>query len=308
MALIIVTMLIIAYKPKPSELDLSHEMAELSRIDTANNFVRNLNTGYIIDASEIAAFRALQALVLSIKDYGYVTNLNDSFSEIFIYGTLNGNTVNIMKGYTLNESLTKISNISLEFLKIKTIFHTDSVKAAIFQDTTTGPEHIGVTFNLSYDVNASIVYWNVSKSFSFVIPVENLYDAYYLKEWGMKIPIIFADYNINYTNSTESLYRFINNTEFIPEPYAPSFLMRLQGNYNASECCGIESAINPNKLGFTKEYDMTYIDFCNASDRCVPDSGSGSLYTIPGITSHSSSLKFYGFKLDARHYVKFGVS
>jgi hypothetical protein len=52
---------------------------------------------------------------------------------------------------------------------------------------------------------------------------------------------------------------------------------------------------------------MTYIDYCNASKRCVPDYGNGSLYIVNGITSDNPNDDYYGFRLDARHYVKFGI-
>ena len=201
----------------------------------------------------------------------------------------------------------KIENISYSFLKIKSNFSMKGIHASLFQNNDTRAKFVGVRFNLSYFIDADVVRWNTTKNFTFFVPIKNIYDPIYIKEWDLKTPIDFVDYQINYSNNISSLKRFINSTDFLEESNAPSFLMRLQGDFNASTCCGIESALYPKKLGLNKMFNMTYIDYCNASNRCVPDSGSGSLYSVKGITSSNPSDDYYGFKLDAQHYIKYGI-
>ena len=311
MALVVVTLLLLTYRPKTIEIDAEKNRIDLVRIDIANNFVGNLNEGYIVNAARVAGYRALRAMCLLVNQTeGYIPDLDSTFSEIFVKGTNHGNPVLGMEDYSLNKTLSKIGNLSEEFLKIKVDFNFSSVEAELFQNNLTGPKQVGLKFSIGYYINATIASWNKTTEFETMVPIEYLYDPIYRAEYGKNKSIIFPTFEVNYTKNQTSLRTFIRKTLFLHSKNikAPDFLMRLQGIAEVSECCGIESALNPKELMFTKMYNMTYIDFCNSTKLlCTPDSGHGSLYPVEGITTYASGTEFYGFMLDATNYVALGV-
>jgi hypothetical protein len=307
-ALLIVSLLLLSFRPRIIEIQSAKTDVHLIRAEIANNYVKNLNGGFIEGSVKVAAYRALQAMMQEVSSSGYLNQINSTFEEIFLNGTLNQVIIPSMNGFTLKESLEEIEYISLDFLKIETTFDKEDINVSITQNNLSGPEHILVLLDLAYYIDSGVAQWNTSRHFEIPVFIEHLYDPLYIEEFNINIPIIFVRNEVNYSEDEISLSSFIEDMNFIKEPFAPSFLMRLEGDFNESKCCGIESPLNPNVLGFTKQHNITYIDFCNVSKRCVPDTGQGTLYSIDGITSTVDTEDYYGFKLDARHFVKYGVS
>ncbi|MBW2988161.1 hypothetical protein DRJ48_02375 [Candidatus Woesearchaeota archaeon] len=317
-SLLIVSIMLLAFKSKPTEIASGRFDAEASRVEVANALVKNINEGFIERLLKVSSYRALNALALYInttKDPIDPSELNDVFKEVLITGNISGKPIDeeigikIMENYTLVDNLRRLEEAAWEGLSIITRFNTTNSNVVVFQSNASGAFNVIVNLTLRYTVLAGTATWNVKKTWSVKVPIEGLYDPLWFKWEGRAIPIEFAEYEVDYAKNWTSLFKFIDNIDYMRQPYGPSYLMRLTGQYNlSSRCCGIESAVNPYYLNFTREYNRTYIDFCFYTvGKCAPYGVNKTLYELENITTHTPNTKFYGFKLDARHYVGFSA-
>ena len=80
---------------------------------------------------------------------------------------------------------------------------------------------------------------------------------------------------------------------------APSFLMRFYDDMSASDCCGIESLVNPDNV---PSKDTVYVDYLYWST--PSDCAGQNLYTAYGIDSEvkfdSGHLSLYNRTVDAQ--------
>ncbi len=319
-SLLIVSILLLTFRPKPGEVQTEILEVEQKRLEIANDLVENINNAFIPRLVTVSAYRALQAMILYMNYSGTydADELNGQFTEVLMTGNLtdNGTTENlddflgskIMGNYTLLRNLRMLEQSVANNLNLNLEFNETSYFGKLYQSKESGERYVLVNLTLHYFLNAFIAQWNITKTWKVQVPIIGLPDPLLMEKTHNKIDINFADYEINYSKDWTSLFRFIDDIDFLKEENAPNFVMRMTGDYLNSECCGYESAINPNFFNFSNEYNLTYIDWCFYSTRCAPYIPNSSLYEITNITSHSKNVKFYGFKLDAYHYAKFDCS
>ncbi|MBI3034589.1 hypothetical protein HYY72_05515 [Candidatus Woesearchaeota archaeon] len=355
-AIMLVTILAVAFSPREHITYKDRIPAVTTRIDIANDYVRMVKYSYLPSAIETSGRNALVALILFENKTTYMPDfdaVNTTFIELMMNGTINGTPIEcylvvptgdpvstppleastctasldpgykVMKDRALLYKLAAIENASMDTLHIKTRFDKNSgnYSVKIYQSNLTGPWKVGVNLSTNYTIDASIAYWNITQDVETTIPIEGLLDPIYLKEAGYNNTIIS-------TNTTQwnlsNLSQFIYDGRYRLLSEAPSFTMRLYHNLSnggltasGSICCGIESAVNPDRLNINKCTRKSYIDWCFYGNKCEPDiSGSpnAKVWNITSITTYPGFLggwpyrQYTGFKLDSAHLSVYNVT
>lgn len=213
------------------------------------------------DALKITSTRSLIALTEEVSNNLFTdeTELQNSFEELTIYGTLNGNTNDYMENSTLlnwTGSITKI----LEDYNSDVNFVIANVMLSQINATT-----IQVSMILNYTVEDSRygLKWNkTNKEFNTLIQVQGLKDPLYTH---------YTDGNYeNIINITQppilssDLIDHATNQNYVVSSNAPSYLQRFIENVPIDEySLGIESLINTplkEQAGFTIK-DVSIVDW-----------------------------------------------
>ncbi len=146
-ALIFLSLLIFS-----SSLLNTYEMREKhfvieTRINTINNFLSDVEQD-IQRAAYISGFRALLEITNHLATTGtYLSNVNQSFNELFLNGTLNNTNSSLMANNTFPDWIEKIKNES-EKVDILVNFSINTV--SISQDN---PWSVRVDLNLELDLS-----------------------------------------------------------------------------------------------------------------------------------------------------------
>ena len=312
MAILVVSVLVLAFSSDVYVTSKNKIPVVKSRVKTADNYLRNLETSYLKTSLYTSSYNALNSIILYIiYEDGFLTDendLNSKFEEILLNGSINGENINtkynikLMEENTFIYRLEDIEKMSQDVLHIKTRFDKDNINAIIFQSNDTGPWQVGVNLTMNYSVDAGIALWNKTKTFSMVISILDFDDPLYLinPNTAQYHKIKATTFNSTQWNIT-TLKLHIANETYRHDENASSYLMRFYNDSSKSLCCGIESMINETLC--EEEIGKSYVDYCFWSDECDPGTGYGvKLYNITGVTTPA-----YPFKLDAYHIAQYNV-
>ncbi len=227
----------------------------------------------------------------------------------------------IMKDKNLTKRLLDMENASLNELRINTSFDKDygKMEFSFFQDNRTGPWQVGVKLGINYTVSAGDVRLGNAENISVVFDITGLPDPLYGVE-SQRTPLDGNAKYTNYFNATNltrwnlsSLYYEAEWRLYKHDSNGSSFLARFLGRNLPSECCGVESIINPYAMtGVNGNVERPYVDWCyylppGEPDRCTPEA-TGALWNVSCITTNIDNTKFYRFALDTYHSVKYNIS
>ncbi len=315
MAILVVSVLVLSFSSDVYVTSKNKIPVLKSRVKTADNYLRNLETSYLETSLYTSSYNALKSIILYINKTGFLDNenaLNAAFKEVMLNGTIDGADISnmgitLMQDNTFIYRLEDIERMSQDVLHITTSFDEDNINTVIFQSDDTGPWQVGVNLTMNYSVDAGIASWNKRETISIIISIIGFDDPLYLINSGYSHQIKETSFNdtewnvdtlkIHITNAT---YRHESNES---TEHSPSYLMRFYNDTLPSLCCGIESMINQTLCNDIT--DKSYVDYCFWSDECNPGTSYGyKLYNITGITTTTPS---YPFKLDAYHIAQYNV-
>lgn len=283
------------------------------RIIKANNLMRNLKTTLVERELKSSSFYAVKQLLQCI-DYQdkFLDDLQADFKEVLVNGTYNNGDLttmcgeDYMDGRTLPIRFSKLTNVSEKELHLPTNLSINNV--IIYQSNFTGYDKFGVRLDFNIKMDADIANWDSNTNVTIILNIADFDDPYYIGNANFINKINFS----NTTNWTTPLvFDHINAMHYVFEEQAPSFLIRFENKTIASECCGIESFINPyeDKLNITTNEPWSYVDYCFYGHNCEGSkSGNKSLWNITGITSQNTTQKFYMFKLEIYHIYKYNLN
>jgi hypothetical protein len=214
------------------------EALQQIRIRAMNDFMKNLEDD-IHRATYISAFRTLLALEDHVS-----TNASKEFREAFFYGTINGTT----EGTILNESTFEVYLSRVQNISKSTGINLD-INVTDVRLTQSNPWSIDV--HLMMNITAVDVKntssWHINKEYVTSLPIDTLKDPLYFRIIGnaspniRKLDVLFL---VNGTNVT-NLKTHIEGVYYINSPYAPSYIMRMEGNNSPDpNGNGIESIVN----------------------------------------------------------------
>ena len=217
-----------------------------TRISTMNMFVNDVERD-VERGAYIAGFRALVALVDEVVSNGeYLTDVDARFNELFFNGTLDGVNSSLLTNNTFTDWISKIEN---EAQKIDLTLNLSLINASLFQDN---PWEVGVEVNIWIFVSdrEKTSFWNKSKSIKSYIELEGFEDPLYPLGTNGIVENRIEETPHSYFVNGADISNLLNHTYsgyYVAFTCAPSFLMRLEGDFGSSEY-GIESLVDISEL------------------------------------------------------------
>lgn len=339
-AILIVSVLFISFLPRQGLTAKGKVTFTESRISTADDFVETVKTSYVPMALRMASYNALNALSEYLKQreasqpgsglFSDYTELNSNFAEVMLNGSIFcemampnrhmpideclGGT--FMDNRNFTQRLRDIENSSKATLQIETAFSRDwysDYNAVLFQNNETGPFQVGVNLTVNFSINSGIAWWNDTERISTVFSFEGIEDPLYSvksqSDLGALYTNVFNQTNLTSWNITNTFWE-IEWRRYRYDKNGSSFISRFTEADGRSECCGIESLINPFVMTAASvgNIEKPYVDWCFFGTRC-PLNQPGLLWNISCVTDNSvAPEKFYRFALDTYHASSYNVT
>ncbi len=219
-----------------------------TRIMTVNEFIKDID----FDSKRviyISAFRSLIALEDHVAQTGeYLDDSEELFRIAFYNGTINGTAVEILENSTYSDYLERLNVISRRIGLAVDINVTD---ITLYHDS---PWSVNVIVSTHVNVTDSrgLARWEFDKDYETSVNLTNIRDPIYSVSTYGRVPNTIRRTNISDSefvvdNETTGLMTHINSSFYHENILAPSFLMRLAGNFSPS-LHGIESLVNLQEL------------------------------------------------------------
>ncbi len=212
------------------------------RIETMNSFLfsieENLQRQLFISGYRIIFL--MEQRIIEKSDY--IDDVETSFPEAFFNGTIenvsNSEVQTLMTGAKFSDIENDIKN---KANKINTDIILKNPSISISQED---PWNVKVTFvvNLTMRDISNLALWNKTEIINAYIPVEGFQDPTYFIE---ELQSVIINKTIYTTFDASNLQAHAQNTYYINNTGAPSFLDRLEGNINIANHNGIESLAVP---------------------------------------------------------------
>ncbi len=330
-AILIIGLLVLTFSTKMDIRIKGHLPVLERRITAVNIFVHDIENTYLermLRISTLSAFNALIANQETSKNYLTREEFDPVFAELAMNGTLgvddNNNKIMILRKYNLNSMLNELAKISKDELHVKASFEPRTLN--VFQNNETGPWNIGINFTINYFVDGDLATWNKSSNIITQFSIIGLEDPLYSysskqnNQGENHKNIIKAD-NFNENWTIENFRLFVRDQTYRYDSKAPSYLLRLINDYNASGCCGIESMINLNIMQDEENRNATFVDYCYWSNICIGEDYGNYIWTLEGDKFSKPNITYYGeerdtqpenefyrFKLDTYHIGRYNLT
>ena len=304
-AITIMAVLILVFKPQ-ADISLQKDTQAIrTRISTIDNYVSDLENRYFETVLRATTHKTILSLIFYINSTGsYLTNLDSAFYEVMLTGKINGVPIDTITGKKImdNNTLTDWNNRIIEAaedtLNVNTTIIVTNV--SVFQIK---PWNMESQLIINFTIKSSVAEWKKGAIISTTIGVEGLHDPYYLvntnKAYTNQIKRSTVEFNQwNIAKVREHLrngtYVYWENSD------APNFLMRFTNTITNSSCCGIESLVNPNKISPSDQRE-SYTEYLFWSHQFA--NNCTQLYNITGLWD-----EFRYFKLDFRHVTLYNIT
>ncbi len=294
-ALLIVAILLAIMYARTLPTGEERSRSVVTRIQAMSDFLSDFH-GDVPRATYIAGFRSLIAIEQYTSQEGvYVTNATPLFIEAFMNGTVDGQPYDILTNSTFGDYLGRVND---EARQQGIALNVTVQDIALNQST---PWSIDVSFLMTVNVTDTrgLARWDYQKWFTTEVSILDLRDPAYSVSTDGKLPNTIRESPYNNSdlvtgNNTANLDDEIQQGYYREDPYAPSYLQRLQGDLNGTSKYGIASIINLDDLnaqGLPVYTDRSTVDAYYFSGR------NATLYC----PTEGSPLPSW-FKLDATHY------
>ncbi|MFH1229851.1 MAG: hypothetical protein V1678_05530 [Candidatus Aenigmatarchaeota archaeon] len=269
------------------------------RIRSMNGFLND----FYDDANDRAIYITTARAFISMDEYissnhAFLTNVSHNFTGLFINGTLGNETMTYMAGATFQDYLDKVK---LNAQSINLNLEANVTNATVEQFS---PWYVNISVNISINLsdNSGVAVWRLNKTLQTKVSIIDLRDPFYTRNCQQAVSIIrrspyqlidlvddTGDIN-DTTKFTDMIERTNHSTYFFASEYAPSFLMRYEGNYSNSTY-GIFSFVDLHYLSNQgcwvtenkSSVDYIYFDWWfNASEYTFKDA---SCHNIPAYES-----------------------
>jgi hypothetical protein len=219
-----------------------------TRVRTINDFIRSIDS----DSKRVIYISGFRSLI-AIEDYvakrgQYINNTAELFKVAFYNGTVNGTKVDVLVNSSYYDYLQKLKviagrlgiNIDLNVTNV-TLYHESPFSIAVI-----------VTAYVNITDQKSVARWEFYKDYSTSVSLVSIRDPVYSVTTLGRVPNPIRINNItdfvdDSNNDTTNLQLLVNNSYYTANPLAPSFLMRLEGNFSNSTY-GIESFVDVTEL------------------------------------------------------------
>jgi hypothetical protein len=244
---IFVTVLVVIYLFQQPQQKREESFILETRITTMNDLLVDISE----DAGRmlyVTTFRALVAMEDNMANSGkFITNVQTTFNELFVNGTINGTVQQIMVNNTYpvwrDRMTAQASKIGVALglsASTPTLAHSSA------WDVTSQ-----FTLTVTMTDSSTGTSWNAAKPISTTIHIEEFEDPVYrLKTSGKVVNNVYKTNITDFVqgNTTTNLQLHTNNSWYREWNAAPSFLQRFEGKLNESSPYGIESIVNLQEL------------------------------------------------------------
>jgi hypothetical protein len=242
-----------------------------TRVQSMNRFLREVDSD-MENAIYIAAFRALISMEDEIATSGvFVNDTQDAFEELFLYGTLGGETAMLMENNTFPYWVVKINE------QANAVGIALSVVVSDVEIYHTSPWNVRAAVNATVNISdsKSTAGWVREKDLFADIDIIGFEDPWYTVYTNNNIVkrINITVYDGNFTgagSNTTNIRDHVEETMYANFTGAPSFLMRFEDDFGPS-AYGIESFVDKGEVGVyhacpteTSSVDSIYWQ-CNSS-------------------------------------------
>jgi hypothetical protein len=242
MTIVILTLFFVSYT---FFSQTSERKAIQNRIETMNSFLFSIEQD-VPRQIHTSGFRIIFLLEKRIIDKGgYITDVNESFQEAFFNGTIEGTTseeiqilMNGVKFSDIQDGINQKANkISAELIFIDPEF---SIKQE-------DPWNVMIELEtkLSLKDLSNLVSWNRTSVFVALVPIEGFEDPIYPIENNNPSTTNKINKTVYASFDSSNVLLHAQNTFYVANSDAPSFLDRLEGKISSSNAQGIESLAVP---------------------------------------------------------------
>lgn len=297
-SLFIVVMIFVFLAYKEYGYTERQEVAE-TRIRTIDGFIKDIDSDS--DRSiYISGFRALIAVEDFVAQSGaYLNNTEEVFRLAFYNGTVNGTTVEILENSSYLDYLDKLKVIAGQ---IGLDIDMNVTDITLYHDSPWSVKVIATT-RINITDQKGLAAWDFTRDYNTSVSLINIRDPVYSVATYGRVPNTIRITNItdfvNSTdNNTDNLMRHINNSYYATNTEAPSFLMRMKGNFSSSPY-GIESIVNIDEM---KLQDANYSSSKSIVDYILFSNISG----YEELACNVDNMPNW-FKIDLNHTSKYEV-
>lgn len=282
------------------------------RINSVDSYVSDLEDRYFETILRATAYKAILSMVHYINSTGsYIQGIDSAFYEISLNGTINGFPIDsvtgkkIMENNTIKNWTDRIAQTSSDTLNVNTTIIVTNMTVS-----QNKPWVIDSSLTLQFAVKSNVAEWkDENLTITTTISVEGFHDPYYIintnRAYANKLKrssIPFDQWNIS------KVREHLRNGTYTENPKAPSFLMRLSNITSSSGCCGVESLVNPNKVGISDQRE-SYVDYLFWTHTYNPVGNCTQVYNITNPSTGSGLWdEFRYFKLDIDHVVGYNIT
>jgi hypothetical protein len=286
-----------------STIELTPLTSSIS-VTTVNAYVKSLEESYLPSFLKIAATKTIYTILCEENRTRSYIPLQSNIFPLEMNGTFAGGATSpcstkFVQNYSMVDFLMRLKNISKTNLNID--LNMSVLSISMYQ---TEPWYLTSEMNVSVIVNNPAASWITNLTITSKIPVDMMDD-----------PVFFVPSQGNYTNlirknersiatirNMSELASHLENMTYYENSYAPSFVMRMAGDLNSSNCCGISSLVNPIKVRFQNNTNQSFVDFLYFTGRYKDCSNGATLYNLMGLDSYP------GFKLDFAHMTAYNLT
>jgi hypothetical protein len=217
------------------------------RILAVNDFIKDIDSD-LERGLYISGFRTLLGLEEYIATTGnHLDDTEPAFNQVFFNRSINGYPITLLDNSSFSDWEERI-NSQAESIGIRVNFTIESLEVKQ-EDPWNVELYTNITM-LVYDATG-MASWNRSKTIHAQIPITGFEDPLYsLNSYGRVANVITPANSTDFVSGTDTtvLLNHLENSLYIESATAPSFLMRLEGNFSTSSCCGIESLVDVDKM------------------------------------------------------------
>ncbi len=213
-----------------------------TRIETVNFFIKDVEKD-LGKGIYITGFRTLLSFNQFIASNGtFIDDINEKFKESFLNGTIEKQSLSLMKDSTFTDWANRISK-EADKIDIKFNFTVNEVKL-----NQSDPWIIEAGVNLTLDIRdkRNTSSWTRNRYLKTKINIIGFEDPLYVINSNGRITNVIVKTNITpfvVSGNVKNLIDHMNSSYYIAHNDSPSFLMRLEGNLGNSSM-GIESLVN----------------------------------------------------------------
>lgn len=218
------------------------------RIKTMDSFIFSLEED-IKRQIYISTFRAMLSLEEYVTDTGnYLNSTHTNLREALLNGTVDGQNVSLMEGYTLRDWNSRVNDLA-NTVNVEANY---SIGDVTFEQNDPWLFHIKADIDLYVRDKGGLAEWNRSETIIVPFSIEGFEDPMYLIETNGRVvrKIQKTPYNplVDKTD-VSNLTAHVNGSYYIASPFAPNFLQKFEGKKSADEQGnGIESLVNVPEL------------------------------------------------------------